>query len=104
MESYIITAIITSLVIVISLLLNAYTKILKIIFQRPAKRKGAVEIDPKEHIYANPDCAEKLKDFSTIGIQTIYDVLQRGIQAGGDRPQFSYRKSSEEKFQSYTYK
>ncbi|CAF0941638.1 unnamed protein product [Rotaria sp. Silwood1] len=71
---------------------------------RAVKRKGAVEIDPVEHIYAHPDCTDKLKDFSSIGVQTLYDVIQHGLQAGGNRPQFSYRKSSDEPFQSYTYK
>ncbi|CAF4949487.1 unnamed protein product, partial [Rotaria sp. Silwood1] len=70
---------------------------------RAVKRKGAVEIDPVEHIYAHPDCTDKLKDFSSIGVQTLYDVIQHGLQAGGNRPQFSYRKSSDEPFQSYTY-
>ncbi|CAF2499853.1 unnamed protein product [Rotaria sp. Silwood2] len=104
MASCMVTALITGLVIIISLLINSYTKILKIIFKKPIKRKGAVEIDPEKHIYAHPDCADKLKDFSSIGVQTLYDVILHGLQAGGNRPQFSYRKSSDESFQSYTYK
>ncbi len=104
MASFVLTAIITGLVIVVSLLLNSTTKIFKIIFKRPVKRKGAVEIDTKEHIYAHPDCADKLKDFSSLGVQTLYDVFLRGLKIGGDRPQFSFRHSSDEPFKSYTFK
>ncbi|CAF0881018.1 unnamed protein product [Rotaria sordida] len=104
MTSCMVTAIITGLVIIISLLVNSYTKILKIIFKKPIKSKGAVEIDTKEHVYAHPDCTGKLQDFSSLGVQTLYDVLLHGLKAGGDRPQFSYRKSSSEPFQSYTHK
>lgn len=104
MASFAITAVITGLVIVISLLLNSYVKLFKIIFKKPVKRKGAVEVDPVEHIYAHPECTEKLRDYSSIGIQTVYDVLLRGLKVGGDRPLFSSRKSSDEPFKSYSYK
>jgi hypothetical protein len=103
MESFIVTAIITGLVLVVTWLLNSSTKIFKIIFTRPVKQKGAVEIDTKEHIYSHPDFTDKLQDFNSIGVQTLYDVILRGLKVGKDRPLFSYRNSSEEKFQSYTY-
>ena len=104
MPSVTLTAVITGLVIGITWLLNSCFSIFKIIFQKPAQRKGAVEIDPQEHVYAHPDYTDKLKEFSSIGLQTLYDVLQRGLKVGGDRPQFSYRQSSDEPFKSYTYK
>lgn len=104
MASFLITAIITIVVIAFTYLLNSSTKILKILFTKPVKRKGAVEIDTKERIYAHPDFADKLQDFNTIGVQTLYDVILRGLKVGGDRPQFSYRNSSDEKFKSYSFK
>ena len=104
MSSLIITAIITSLVIVISSLLDRYFSIFKIIFKKPVKRMGAVEIDTEQHIYSHPNFTDKLQDFNTIGVRTLYEVLQRGLRLGGDRPQFSYRYSSDEPFKSYTYK
>jgi hypothetical protein len=104
MPSFVLTAVITSLVVAVTFLLDSFFSIFKIIFTRPVKRKGAVEIDTKEHIYAHPDCTKKLKDFSSIGVRTLYEVLLRGLQVGGDRPQFSYRQSSDEPFKSYSYK
>lgn len=97
-------ALITSVVVGISLLLEFGCKIFKILFTSPLPNKGAVEIDRNEHIYAHPDYTTKLKDFNSIGVQTIYDVLRRGLQVGADRPHFSFRSSSNEPFQSYTYK
>jgi len=104
MASFFVTAIVTGLIIVVSYLLNSTTKIFKILFTKPIKRKGAIEIDKNEHIYANPDPIDKSDDIASTGIKTVYDVLQRGLKAGGDRPQFSYRYSSNEPFKSYTYK
>ncbi|CAF0934304.1 unnamed protein product [Adineta ricciae] len=104
MAALLLTGVITGLVIIISLLLNSTTKIFKILFTRPVKKKGAVEIDKKEHIYAHPDHVDKLQDFDSIGVTTLYDVFMRGLKIGGDRPQFSYRLSSDEPFKSYTYK
>jgi hypothetical protein len=104
MASLIFTGVITGLVILVSLLLNSTTKLFKIIFTKPVKRKGAVEIDKNEHIYAHPDYTDKLQDFNSIGVTTLYDVFLRGLKIGGDRPQFSYRHSSEEAFKSYSYK
>ena len=63
-----------------------------------------MRIDTKEHIYTHPDYVDKLQDFSSIGVQTLYDVYLRGLNMGGDRPQFSYRDSSDEPFKSHTYK
>ena len=104
MASCMFTAIITGLVLVITWLLNSTTKILKIIFNRRVQQTGAVEIDTKEHIYSHPDYTNKLKEFSSIGKETLYDVLRHGLKLGGDRPLFSFRNSSQEKFQSYSYK
>ena len=104
MAALLLTGVITGLVIIISLLLNSTTKIFKILRTRPVKKKGAVEIDKKEHIYAHPDHVDKLQDFDSIGVTTLYDVFMRGLKIGGDRPQFSYRLSSDEPFRSYTYK
>lgn len=104
MASCMFTAIVTGLVLVITWLLNSTTKILKIILKRPVKQTGAVEIDTKEHIYSHPDFTNKLQGFDSIGVETLYDVLLRGLKIGGDRPLFSFRNSSEEKFQSYSYK
>jgi hypothetical protein len=104
MASVLFPAIVTVLVIVVSYLLNSATKILKILFTRPIQRNGAVEIDKKEHIYSHPDFTTALQDFDTMEYKTLYDVLQRGLKIAGDRPQFSYRHSSDQPFQSYTYK
>lgn len=102
--AFLLSAIVTGLVLLFTYVLNSSTRLFKILFTQPLKRKGAVEIDSNEHIYAHPDYTDKLEDFSSLGVQTLYDVVQHGVQAGGDRPQFSYRNSSEEKFKSYSYK
>jgi hypothetical protein len=104
MSSFIIIATITSLVIGILLLLERACSIWKILFQKHAPRKHAVEIDHNEHVYAHPDYTSQLKEFNSIDVQTVYDVLLRGLQVGGDRPQFSFRNSSDQPFKSYTYK
>ncbi|UJR30975.1 hypothetical protein I4U23_018487 [Adineta vaga] len=104
MPSLIFTTVITGLVIIFSLLLNSTTKIFTILFTKPVKKKGAVEVDTKEHIYAHPDHTDKLQDFDSVGVQTLYDVFLRGLRIGGDRPQFSYRTSSDEPFKSYSFK
>ena len=104
MPSFIATGLITGLVLFVSRLLSSWLGLFKILFKKPVDRKGAVEIDSKEHIYAHYNYTDKLKDFSSIGVQTLYDVMLRGLKAGADRPQFSYRTSSEQPFQSYTYK
>ncbi|CAF4026108.1 unnamed protein product [Adineta steineri] len=94
-EYYIILA---NSIIIIFAFIYAY------LFCKPVKRKGAVEIDTKEHIYAHPDFADKLEDLSSIGLNTLYDVFLRGFKMGADRPQFSYRQSSDEPFKSYSFK
>jgi hypothetical protein len=104
MESTFVIAIITGVVILISALIEYFFSLLEIIFKRPLLPKGAVEIDPVEHIYANPDYVNGLRDSNTFDVHTIYEVLQRGLRLSGDQPQFSYRYSSDEKFKSYTYK
>jgi hypothetical protein len=104
MASFLFTAIVTGLVIVVTYLVNSLTKIFKILFTKRVRSKGAVEIDKKEHIYAHPDFADKLQDYNTLGLKTLSDVLLHGMKLGGDRPQFSYRYSSDEPFKHYTYK
>ena len=104
MSSFVIIALFTGLAIGISFFLNFFFAIFKILFTKPIPPKGAVEIDKKEHIFAHPDYTTKLKEFKSIGVQSLYDVLERGLRAGGDRPQFSFRNSSEEKFKSLSYK
>lgn len=102
MAGYLFPAIVAVLVIIVGYIVKS-TKILKILFSKPLKPKGAVEIDKKEHIYAHPDCADKLQDFESLGLTSLYDVVMTGMKYGGDRPLFSFRNSSEEKFKSYTY-
>ncbi|CAF0850806.1 unnamed protein product [Rotaria sp. Silwood1] len=76
----------------------------QILFKKPLPPKSAVEVDPKEHIYAHPDYINGLEDLSSFGVRTIYEALLHGMQLGSDRPQFSYRQSSDQPFKSYTYK
>lgn len=97
-------AIVTVAVIAISVLLHYFFSLFEILFKSPVAPKGAVEIDSKEHIYAHPDYADKLQDPSTFEVQTIYEGFLHGVQIGGDLPQFSYRQSSSQPFQSYSYK
>jgi hypothetical protein len=104
MDSIIIIGIITGIVILISALIEYFFSLLEIIFKKPLSPKGAVEIDPVEHIYAHPDYVNGLQDPHTFNVHTIYEVLQRGLEISGDEPQFSYRYSSDQPFQSYTYK
>ena len=104
MASMIFIGIITGLVIIVSLLLEFFFSLFEIIFKKPISPKGAVEIDPVEHIYAHPDYADSLQDPHTFDVQTIYDVLLRGLRLSGDKPHFSYRTSSDQPFKSYTYK
>lgn len=104
MEISIGTAVITGLVVLITFFLQYGCKIFKILFTSPLPKIGAVEIDKKQHIYSHPDYTEKLKDFSSIGVETLYDVLARGLKVSANRPLFSFRSSSDEKFKSYTYK
>ncbi|CAF1457638.1 unnamed protein product [Adineta steineri] len=96
-------AVITALVIIISVLLEFFFSLFQLIFKRPVAPKRAVEIDVNEHIYAHPDYAEKLQDPSTFDVKTIYECYLHGVKLGGNRPQFSYRQSSDQPFKSYTY-
>jgi len=104
MPSIMIVGIITAIVIAISVLIEFIFSFFRILLKRPLPPKGAVEIDVNEHIYAHPDYADKLQDPSTFDVHTIYEALQHGLKRSGDRPQFSYRKSSDQPFKSYTYK
>ena len=103
MGSILVPAIVTVLVAIISFVIYS-TKILKILFTKPLKRRGAVEIDTKEHIFAHPEFTDKLQDFNSLDVRTLHDVVEHGMKLGGDRPLFSYRTSSTEKFKSYSYK
>jgi hypothetical protein len=104
MTSIIFAATITGFLIAISVLIEFCFSLFQMLFKKPLPPKGAVEIDPNEHIYAHPDYAKQLQDPSTFDVHTIYDVLLRGLDLSGDRPQFSYRHSSDQPFKSYTYK
>lgn len=66
--------------------------------------RGAVEIDAKEHIYVHPDFVDQLQDHQAFGLRTAYDIIQHGTTQFSDRLLFSFRSSSDEQFQSYTYK
>jgi hypothetical protein len=97
-------AIITALVIVISAFLEFFFSFFQIIFKKPIPPKGAVEIDRVERIYAHPDYTRSLQDPDSFDAKTVYEVLRRGLKISPNRPQFSYRFSSNEPFKSYTYK
>ena len=66
--------------------------------------KGAVEIDSKEHVFAHPHFANGLQDHRLFQVKTAYDVINRGVELYGNRAMFSFRQSSREPFQSYTYR
>lgn len=66
--------------------------------------RGAIEIDRDEHIYVHPDYVKGLQDHQKFHLETGYDILEYGTKHYGDRPLFSFRSSSDEPFQSYTYK
>ncbi|CAF3393097.1 unnamed protein product [Rotaria socialis] len=104
MESTMCIGIITGVVIVVSILMEYFFSLFKILLKRPLSPTGAQEIDAEEHIYAHPKYAKQLMDPRTFDVQTIYEILLNGLRLSGDRPQFSYRYSSNEKFKSYTYK
>ena len=97
-------AVITGLIIVISVFIEFFFSFFRIIIKKPLLPKAAVEIDPVEHIYAHPDCTEKLQDHREFGVETVYEALLHGLRRGGDRPHFSYRTSSDQPFKSYTHK
>ncbi|CAF0960745.1 unnamed protein product [Rotaria magnacalcarata] len=104
MTSIIFVSVITGLVIAISTVIDYIFSFFQIIFKKPLIPTGAVEIDPIEHIYAHPDCTKGLKDHSSYDVKTVYEALLNGLRLSGDRPQFSYRQSSDEPFKFYTYK
>jgi hypothetical protein len=66
--------------------------------------KGAVQVDVNERIFAHPNHATNLQDHRAFEVTTAYDVLQRSIQLYGNRKLFSFRNSSQDAFQSYSYK
>lgn len=104
MTSIWIVAILTSLVLVISILIERCFSILQILFKKSSVPKGAVEIDSNEHIYAHPDYVDQLQDHRQFGAETIYDALMHGLNIARDRPLFTFRQSSDQPFQSYTHK
>ncbi len=103
MTSVIFVCITTGLVIAISALMEFCFSFLQIIFKKPLLPKGAVEIDPDEHIYAHPDYADRLLDHGSFGVKTIYEALLHGLEISRNRPLFSFRQSSDQPFQSYTH-
>lgn len=104
MVSPLIIGIITAVVVTISILLQYFFSLFKILFTRPLPPKGAVEIDPVEHVYAHPDYTKVLQDPSQLDVQTVYEILLKGLKVSPDRPQFAFRYSSDQPFQNYTYK
>ncbi|CAF2063700.1 unnamed protein product [Rotaria magnacalcarata] len=84
--------------------MDYFFSLLHILFKKPIRPAGAVEIDPIEHIYVHPECTKGLKDYSSNCATTAYESFLSGLRLSGDRPQFSYRQSSDEPFKSYTYK
>jgi hypothetical protein len=104
MASTLFVAAITAIVIVISSLLEFYFSFFQILFKRPLPSKGAVEIDPIQHVYAHPDYTDNLQESSTFDVRTVYEILLRGLKRSPNRPHFAYRSSSDQPFKSYTYK
>ncbi|CAF2119449.1 unnamed protein product [Rotaria magnacalcarata] len=70
---------------------------------RTISSKGAVEIDANQHIYAHPEYSNKLFDYRTCGVTTLYEIMKYASKTYGSRPFFCYRNSSDQVFQSYTY-
>ena len=66
--------------------------------------KAAVEIDSNEHIFAHPDYVNGLLDHRAFEFGTAYDVINRSVKLYGQRSMFSFRQTSREPFQSFTYK
>lgn len=97
-------SVITGLIVVISTLMDYLFSFFQILFKRPMPPTGAVEIDEKEHIYAHPTCTKGLRDLSPTDAKTIHEAFLTGLRLRGDRPQYSFRQSSDQSFQSYTYK
>lgn len=99
-----IAAIITVAAIAISIFVEKFCSILKILFTKPLKTNGAVEIDPIQHIYSHPEFTDQLENPVKFKVKTLYEILLHGLKISRDRPQFSFRSSSDEQFKSYTYK
>ncbi|CAM4828787.1 unnamed protein product [Rotaria magnacalcarata] len=70
---------------------------------RTISSKGAVEIDANQHIYAHPEYSNKLFEYKTCGVTTLYEIMKYASNTYGSRPFFCYRNSSDQAFQSYTY-
>lgn len=94
----------TAIVVILIVLLDHLFSLLKIIFKRPIKPTQAVEIDPKEHIYAHPKSKDGLMDPKVFDVHTIYEIMTNSVKLYGNRRQLSYRSSSDQPFQSYTFK
>jgi hypothetical protein len=104
MTSILFAATITGLVIAIGVLIEFCFSFFKILLKKPLSPKGAVEIDPNEHIYSHPDYTDQLQDHRLFGVQTTYEALLHGLKIAGDRPLFSFRQSSDQSFKSYSHK
>ena len=86
-----------------TVLLEYLFSFLRILLKKPLSPTGAVEIDHIEHIYAHPDCTQHLQEIKAFGVDTLYGVLQNGIQLAAKKPLFSYREASNQSFKSYTH-
>ncbi len=104
MASTLFVAIVTGLVIAISVLIEYCFSLFKMLFKKPLPPKGAVEIDTNEHIYAHPDYADRLQDHRSFGVQTTYEAFLNGLKIDENGPFLSSRQSSNQSFKSYTYK
>jgi len=104
MTSIIFAATITGFLIAISVLIEFCFSLFQMLFKKPLPPKGAVEIDPNEHIYAHPDYTDQLQDHRSFGVETIYEALLHGLNIAQNRPLFSFRQSSNQPFKSYSHK
>lgn len=73
-------------------------------YQRHLSTSGAVEIDQKEHIFAHPNFIQQVQDHRSFGVRTAYDIINQSGKTYSDRILFSYRSTSNQTFQSLTYK
>ncbi|CAF1423303.1 unnamed protein product [Adineta ricciae] len=97
------TVLIAVFVVFTTVLLEYLFSFLRILLKKPLSPTGAVEIDLTEHIYAHPDCTQHLQETKAFGVDTLYGVLQHGIQLAAKKPLFSYREASNQSFKSYTH-
>lgn len=97
------TVLLAVFVVFTTALLEYLFSFFRIFLKKPLSPTGAVEIDLTEHIYAHPDCTQHLQETKAFGVDTLYGVLQHGIQLAAKKPLFSYREASNQSFKSYTH-